>query len=459
LAELLRTLHELRVLERIVPAFAHARCLLQFNEYHKYTVDEHCIRAVEYAAGLVADAGPVGRAYRRIENKGTLHLALLLHDLGKGRAGDHSVVGRDIARQTVMDLHLPPEEAALVVLLVHKHLVMSHMAFRRDTGDDTLVARFAADVGSPEVLRMLYVLACADLSAVGPGVLNSWKVEVLTHLAWRTMRHLENRPSVPDVEQRRQQVQACFAEPVDRGLRVQIDALSPGHLFAQEPERIAASLRRLQALPAGGADAWGSYLPATETVEFVVGTDATRSSGLFYKLAGALMSQGVTILSAQIDTLAGGLVLDRFVVEDPDHAGAPSQERIDGICRALVESVRSSAPPTFRRVWGAESRASRKALSRLPTVVRVDNDASEQYTILEVFTFDCIGLLYRIGRELYDLGLSIGVAKISTYLDQVVDVFYVTDLQGRRIEDESRLQEIRRRLLQAIESAAPGSSG
>ncbi|OHB77243.1 MAG: [protein-PII] uridylyltransferase, partial [Planctomycetes bacterium RBG_16_64_10] len=455
LAELLRNLHELRVLEKIVPAFAHARGLLQFNEYHKYTVDEHCIRAVEYATGLVFDPGPVGRAYRKIKSKRTLHLALLLHDLGKGLPGDHSAVGRDIAQQTAARLGLPAQEAELVTFLVHKHLIMSHLAFRRDTGDEALVVRFAVEVGSPEILRMLYVLTCADLAAVGPGVLNSWKVEVLTRLLWRTMQHLGG--DVADasdwgLEPRRHQVRACFAMPeVDPWLEAQIHALSPGWLLEQGPAQIAASLRRLRALPAGGVDAWGNYLATSQTLEFLVAADATWTRGLFYKLTGALTSQGLAILSAQIDTLVGGLVLDRFVVEDPDYVGPPSAERIATICSVLVESIRRAEPPTFRRVWGGDRGASRKALSRLPSQVRIDNSTSDRYTILELFTFDCIGLLYKVARELFELDLSIGVAKIGTYLDQVVDVFYVTDLSGQKVEDESRLEQIRRRLLAALD--------
>ena len=167
LGELLRRLHELGVLEKIVPAFAHARCLLQFNEYHKYTVDEHCIRAVECATEFAADRGPLGEAYRGIKQKRILHLALLLHDAGKGHAEDHADVGRRIAEETAARLELPARESDTLKFLVHKHLMMSHLAFRRDTSDDEVVVRFAVDVGSPEVLQMLYVLTCADLAAVG----------------------------------------------------------------------------------------------------------------------------------------------------------------------------------------------------------------------------------------------------------------------------------------------------
>ena len=190
LGELLRRLHELGVLEKIIPGFTHARCLLQFNEYHKYTVDEHCILAVERATDFMSDPGLLGRVYLGIKQKRTLHLALLIHDLGKGFVEDHSEVGLRIAEETAQRLRLPLRETETLKFLVHKHLAMSHLAFWRDTSDDQVIVRFAVDVGSPEVLDMLFVLTAADFAAVGPGVWNSWKAEVLADLYQRTMQHL-----------------------------------------------------------------------------------------------------------------------------------------------------------------------------------------------------------------------------------------------------------------------------
>src|SRR6185437_6151867 len=190
LGELLRSLHEMGMLEKIIPAFGHARCLLQFNEYHKYTVDEHSLRAVEQATDFQRDEGPLGLVYRHIKKKWLLHLALLLHDLGKGYEEDHSEVGLRIANETAARLGLSQADSETLAFLVHKHLMMSHLAFRRDTSDNQLVLSFAVEVGSPEVMQMLFVLTAADLAAVGPGVLNAWKVEVLADLHRRAMQHL-----------------------------------------------------------------------------------------------------------------------------------------------------------------------------------------------------------------------------------------------------------------------------
>ncbi|MFV2069321.1 MAG: [protein-PII] uridylyltransferase [Pirellulales bacterium] len=463
LGELLRRLHQLRVLEKIVPGFKHARCLLQFNEYHKYTVDEHCLRAVECAASLLTDPGALGHAYRAIEEKRTLHLALLLHDLGKGLPGDHSDQGAEIAETTARRLMLSEEETVQVRFLVQHHLRMSHLAFRRDTSDETIMARFAADVGSPDLLRMLFVMTCADLAAVGPGVLNDWKAEVLTHLFRRSMRYVAGE-SAADSDRR---LEACRRGVLERlnaaddvsSYEAHVQSLPAAYLLEQPPEKVAAWLQRLQRLPASGAAAWGEFLPASGTVEFLVGVDEERSEGLFYKLTGALASKGMTIFSAEIHVLAHGLVLDRFVVEDTDHAGPPPEERIDDVCRALVDAVGSDRPPTFRRTWGDATAQPTGLNPRVKTEVHVDKETSDRYTIVDVFATDRVGLLYTIAKTLFELELSIGVAKIGTYLDQVVDVFYVTDFQGGKIGDPDRMEAIRQRLLAAVAIPDEGQAG
>ncbi len=185
LGELLRRLHEMGVLEKIIPEFHHARSLLQFNQYHKYTVDEHCIRAVEESTQFAEREDSLGDVYRNLENKTDLHLALLLHDLGKGFEEDHSEVGRRFAQSTAQRFGLSQERADTLEFLVHKHLRMSHLALKYDTTQPQLVGRFVDEIGSRGRLAMLYLVTCADLAAVGPDVLNSWKIEVLSDLYFR----------------------------------------------------------------------------------------------------------------------------------------------------------------------------------------------------------------------------------------------------------------------------------
>ncbi len=459
LAELLRLLHDLGVLEKMIPAFGHARCLLQFNEYHKYTVDEHCIRAVDEAARFLNDPGPLGRAYQRIREKRLLHLALLIHDLGKGYEEDHSDVGLRIAENMAERLGLSTRQTGILKFLVHKHLLMSHLAFRRDTSDERLIVQFAVDVGSPAVLRMLYVLTAADFAAVGPGVISSWKIDVLTSLYERTMHHLagdgSTQSSAGRLDQRRQEVREHLEKdaPIDLWLHDQIEQLPAGYLLERRAEDIARALRSLHDLPAGEVMARGRYQKESRTVEFTVGTYEQITPGVFHKLTGALSGQGLEILSAEICTMAHGLIIDRFVVSDPDHAEQPPAERIESVIKALRDSLQQPGdePPVFRKVWRSSQQRRAAELCAQRTSVRADNSTSDRYTVLDIFAADRRGLLYTLARTLFELDLSVAVAKIGAYLDQVVDVFYVTDASGNKIEDEQRLQVIRDRLVQSID--------
>ena len=460
LGELLRRLHQLRALEKIIPGMRHARCLLQFNEYHKYTVDEHSIRAVECATEFLNDSGILGEVYRGIKHKRTLHLALLMHDMGKGYAEDHSEVGRRLAGEAAVRLQLPPREAEVLRFLVHKHLHMSRLALWRDIGDEALVVQFAVDVGSPDVLQMLFILSCADLAAVGPGVLNEWKLTLLTDLYHRAMNHLAGERAVirddQNVSARRRQLRESAQAQSDREWwEAQIRMLPSSFLLVQDNETMLQMLQQLKDSSPRDAHAWGRYLPQQNAVEYTVGTYEQITPGVFHKLTGALSSQGLQILSAEIHTLAHSLVLDRFCVHDKDYAGPPPEERLQAIQAALLSALKDpDHTPTFRRLWKSGENAGH--LKGLPTRVRVDNSTAERFTILDIFTHDRMGLLYTISRTLFELGLSVHVAKIGTHVDQVVDVFYVTDQAGNKVDDERRLHEIRERLLAAIEPPSEG---
>jgi [protein-PII] uridylyltransferase len=304
---------------------------------------------------------------------------------------------------------------------------------------------------------MLFVLTAADLAAVGPGVWDQWKSLLLTDLLDRTMEHLAGESPATSAEAqtaRRSEVRKLLGP--DSGLdwfARQIETLPSGYLSTTEPEQIAADLRMLHGLKTGDVVAEGRYLPETETTQFVIGTSEATTPGAFHKLTGALTSQGLQIRSAQINTLADALVLDRFWVHDPDYPLGPPPDRIDRIQLALVQSLQASddRPPTFRRTW-QESRQAAAPSPNVATRVNADNTTSQQYTILDIFASDRSGLLYAVTRSLFELGLSVWRAKVGTYGDQVVDVFYVTDQHGQKIHDEPRLEEIRRRVLEVIRS-------
>lgn len=455
--EALRVLHELGYLEKIVPAVRHARCLLQFNEYHKYTVDEHCLRAVRWAARFNSRDDALGEAYREVVDKRVLHLALLLHDLGKGYEEDHSEVGRRIAEETADLLGLDERATADVTFLVHKHLMMSHLTFRRDTSDERLIQRFVTEIGSVDRLRMLFLLTCADLAAVGPEVLNDWKVDVLADVYVRSAKFLEDsEESLPDslLESRLGAIHQQLApdEQTDEWFSRQIAELPHSYLVGHNPDEIVTTLRRFRRLAESGVDAWCEYQPQTQTILFTAGVDHGVGRGMFSNMAGTLSGEGMQILSANTDVLADELLMLRYEVTDLVHTQETPADRLEKICRALIESATSDRPPRFRKKWGQEQAEASIQLTKLSNEVRIDNSASEHCTLIEVFTFDRTGLLYQLASRLHDLSLSIHHAKIGTFIDQVVDVFYVTDREGNKIVDQGHLDYIRDQMFDVINS-------
>ena len=458
LGSLLRRLHELRVLEKLVPPMAHARCLMQFNDYHKFTVDEHSIRAVEAATEFLEDDGPLGEAYRALRDKRMLHLALLVHDLGKGFPEEHCEVGSRLALEIGDALGLSQSDTETLRFLVHRHLVMSHLAQRRDINDTAVVVQFAVEVGSTEILQMLYLLTCADLAAVGPGVLNRWKLDLITQLYERAREYLAGGHSTSRVDEsladRRAVLREHGTEPAQSAWwSQQIDALPRSYLAGADADEIAKELSKLAELQRDEAVSWSKYLPDINALELTVGAYESMTPGIFHKITGALTSKGLQILSAEIHTLADDLILDRFRVLDPDHAGQPSPERLSEVNQAVVAALtdETGSQPSFRRLWTSASTAPAAAFVPLPMRIQIDNNTSDSYTILDIFAHDRMGLLYAISRTIFELGLSVHVAKIGTYLDQVVDVFYVTDNLDEKVHDESRQSEVRSRLLEAIE--------
>ena len=450
----LRTLHEAGLLEILVPEFAHARHLLQFNNYHKYTVDEHCILAVERAADFAADDDWLGETWRQVTRKRPLLLALLIHDIGKGFEGDHSEIGARIARDVTARLALPADEAEIIEFLVLKHLTMAHMAFRRNVGDDSLVAGFARDVGSPEVLRMMSLLTAADVAAVGPGTWNKWKADLLGDLHFRTLDCLDGESPSREGERTRRGLEELLSgraadDPVLRIAR----ALPVSYLRQMPPDLIVEELGRLARLGPGGLLVTARWQPGTGTVGVTVGGSEDIADGIFHRVTGALTSQRLEILAADIHTLDDGLAIDHLVVRDPDFADEPPSDRLAEIAAAIRAAMKGERP-SFQRRWNPFAPQPVPA-ALAPARVRFDNESSEHATIVEVFAHDAAGLLYSIAKALFDAGVSVRAAKIGTYLDQVVDAFHVTDRAGGKVTDPARLAELGR----ALERAAAPITG
>ena len=330
---ILRSMFRTGVLQIVVPAMAHARCLLQFNQYHSYTVDEHTLRTIEALERLDRDPDLLGQAYRAIRKKYVLHLAMLLHDLGKGYDEDHSLVGRAIADRIADRLGMTEEDRDTLVFLVYRHLAMAHQAFRRDISEYEAILDFSREVGSAERLRMLFVLTVADVTAVGPGVWTDWKAQLLNELYDRTLILLSGSDAVADPDKRLVEIKRSVLEIVFKPgsfagiaadpsqIRSLLDKLPAHYLNTTNPERVASDLGSILKYVPGQILVDGTFDPGTRTVEYRIITHETDVQGCFHKATGVLTAQRLEIVSAQICTTADGFVIDRFRVHDHDFAG------------------------------------------------------------------------------------------------------------------------------------------
>jgi [protein-PII] uridylyltransferase len=340
-----------------------------------------------------------------------------------------------------------------------------------------MLMRFSRDVGSPELLRMLFVLTAADMTAVGPGTWTSWKAELLADLFERALQILSGVPPkfreaerVRDIAEEVRSLLEGRArsarsralphegrkEPVLVGPHAwhdeQFNSLPLHYLTATAPEQIARDLVAIRELEITQLIVRGSYEPATNTVEYRVLTKDTVGSGLFHKVTGVLTAKGLEILSANVCTTTQGIVIDSFRVHDRDHAGVVPDFRFQEVEAAIRDVITGRTDVEYlfhrhRRLLRAET----MQLFREPTRVVIDNDSSERFTIIDVFAQDRRGLLYTIASVLLELGLSVSLAKISTHLDQVLDVFYVVDREGGKLQDDLRLKEIQEVLAARIE--------
>ena len=457
----LEAMHRAHLLEKLVPAMCTVRGLMQFNQYHKYTVDEHSLLAVGRAEALGQDSGVLGEVYRGIKRKDILHLAVLMHDLGKGQEEDHSDVGKRLSEEVAVRLGFDEQETRTLSFLVHRHLLMAHTAFRRDPNDEKVVLPFAREVGTPEVLKKLLALTAADIAAVGPGVLTKWKESLLIELYTRTMpevsgdRDEQGAPErwskvVEDVS--RHMSQAGHGESDHAWIDAQLKQFPERYVYGTGGARIAAHLTAVRRLHRGDVVIETDFNRELGVCEYSVITHDDLTPGIFSKIAGVMAGSGVQILDAQILTRADGIIVDTFQVTDPDYQGEPPVERRQTVGDRIAAVLKGweHVDDVLRR--GARLKLT-KPLPKAPeaTEVRIDNETSDSCTIIDVFADDRQGLLHVITNAIFQLGLSIHAARISTRLDQVADVFYVTDQAGRKVRDHTQLERVRTGIEQAIE--------
>jgi [protein-PII] uridylyltransferase len=445
---ILRLMHEVGFLTRLVPEFARIRFLVQHDLYHHYTVDEHTLRALETLDALhnTEDRSRVGfrNVLEEIPNPALLHLALLLHDIGKGRSGGHVSRGTKLAAKICSRLQLKEADAHQVVLLVNRHVTMSHIAQRRDLNETRVIAEFARAVESLDVLNMLLLLTYADLNAVGPGVWSDWKASLLWDLYRRTRMMLTGTDTpvddVAELAQYKQQI-ATLAPSFPLSDIERHVALLPDRYRRITPPEVAATHLSMAA-QAGGERveiSWDRQNP-TSTKLTVCAADR---HALFADMAGTLAAHGVEILSAELNTREDGIAIDEFILR---HAATRQAievhyyQKLEAALRkaaagelnvaAMIERWESRNAPRKRRVLTPARWAN------LPRVL-CDNEMSPAATIIEVHALDEPGLAHKIATVLAGLGLEIVCARIATERSDALDVFYVTDSEGEKLSDEA----------------------
>ncbi|NHN87671.1 [protein-PII] uridylyltransferase [Acetobacter conturbans] len=462
----LRLLNETGLWGALIPDWSRIVGQMQFDTYHIFTVDEHTIEALRILrcveTGTMADEIPVAYELARdIQSRRALYMAVMMHDIAKGRGGDHSELGSELALELCPRLGLSSEETETVSWLVLQHLILSHTAFQRDIDDPKTILDVADVVQSPERLRLLLLLTIVDMRAVSPRVWNAWKATLLRELYMRVAEVLEGGLATPERDMRVAHSKAIIAETlaeedfsqpdIDHFLALgyagywlcfdQETLVRHAHLIRQAEQRSAPFVIETQPLPTRGV------------TEVTIHTQ--DHPGLFAQIAGAMALAGASIVDARIHTLSNGMALDTLWIQDATGEAFDEPHRLTKLF-AIIEKALTGQINIAKEI--ARTSASGQMLSRtraihVPPRVVVDNRASNSHTVVEINGRDRPGLLHDVADALNELRLQISSAHITTYGVRAVDVFYVKDLSGMKVTDEQRLGKIRDRLMSGLKRA------
>ena len=446
-------MHELGVLGRYLPEFGALTCLVQYDVYHKFSADQHSLLAVEHlealAPGQSAESEGAALVFNEVDKPELLMLGMLLHDIGKAKGHGHVAKGIPLVRELTQRLGIGVDDAALVEFLVAHHLTMSHVAQRRDIDDPKTVSDFAAVVGDPQRLRMLYLLTYADMRAVGPGVLTGWQAVILHELYTRTLARLTGgRIERPNRHHLAPRLHGLVKDALSlQDVKAHLALASDRYVASTSVQRMGEHLRLVQRLadtPVATELFHHRDLGSSDLV--VVTRDVP---GLFSLIAGTLAAHGINITSAQIHTRQYGVAIDTFQVNDVTGEAATGSWQWGRTLDALraVLAGEQSVPELLEK----RRRAGRHgaAAPGLPKIT-IDNRLSDDYTVVEVKCPDRVGLLYLITRTLSGLGLDIASARIATEIDQALDTFYVHDGSGGKVDEPLGTQRLAETLDQAL---------
>ncbi|WP_284179404.1 [protein-PII] uridylyltransferase [Rhabdaerophilum sp. SD176] len=459
----LRLMHESGVLGRFIPDFARISAMMQFSMYHHYTVDEHTLRCLGVLAqlerGELREELPLSNhILPLIQNRRLLHVALFLHDIGKGRRESHEAVGARIARQLCPRLGLTPQETDTVVWLVENHLIMSQSAQSRDISDPRTIATFTENIHTMERLRLLLVLTVCDIRGVGPGVWNGWKGQLLRSLYRETEMMLSGDYGGAERGERIQLAQRALREKLpdwsDERFRAFAQRHNPAYWMKVDLAHQIQHARLVEKAEKLGdrfqvETATDAFRGVTELA--VLAIDHPR---LLSILTGACAAAGANIVEAQISTTQDGFALDTITISRAFNQDADEMRRAERVARHIVATlkgeVRLPEIVASRRAQTTVSQAFRVAPD-----VTIDNELSSKSTVVEVTGLDRPGLLYELTTEFGKQNLNINSARIVTYGEKAVDVFYVTDLTGGKISQAARQQRLRKALLDVLSQPDP----
>jgi [protein-PII] uridylyltransferase len=467
--ETLLEMHRAGVLGAFLPEFGALLCMVLHDIYHTYTVDEHSLRGVHelerLRAGAYKGIAPMlTQVMREIDRVDLLFLGMILHDIGKGHGGGHSERGAAMIDGIAARLHLNTDDARQLRFLVATHLNMSHLAQRRDIHDQRLIVEFAKRVETLDNLKKLYLLTFADMRAVGPKIWNNWHDMLLGELYLGTLDVFEREAFVEEehverVERVKQRIAAAANGAPDRGgLQAFLHDMPDRYFLGTAEESILHHLQLVANLDGEPSITEVKHYPEREFSEFTV---ITRDRpGLFSRITGVLLAHGMNILGASINTSRTSLALDIFRISHADQAESVQrperwerlQVNLDKVLKGELDVEQLVAASKRPSILG------KKFVPRVPTEVDVDNDVAEHFTVLDVYTQDRVGVLFAITNTLFHLGLSIHLAKITTNVDQVLDVFYVTDGDGKKIRDETQLAHIRSEILDRLTESEPAAA-
>jgi [protein-PII] uridylyltransferase len=456
----LRHMNEAGVLGRFVPEFGRIVALMQFNMYHHYTVDEHLLRAVGNLADLEKQRSPsehrlATEILPSIGNRTGLYLALFLHDIAKGRTEDHSMAGVDVARTLCPRLGLPDAVTDTVVWLVEHHLLMSDVAQRRDLSDPRTIFSFASRVQTLERLKMLFVMTICDICAVGPGVWNNWKGELLRTLYWETEVVLTGGHSAIDRKLKVAQARKELRQALPHWSELDFDAYAARHtqaywLKVDLPHKVLhANLLNMTEVE--------MPLPVTHIVAdpsrgitelTVVAPDHPQ---LLSTIAGACAAAAANIVDAQAFTTTDGIALDTINISRAFDYDEDEMRRAGRIAFSIELAVRGEIKLQDLVAARTDKVNGIPNTFTVHPAVAFDNTLSSRLTVVEVSGLDRPGLLYDLTECLARLHLDIASAHIATFGEKVADVFYVTDLGGEKITSEDRQDAIRRALLEIFD--------